>query len=238
MALSAHWIYGIHAVEAVLKNKTRKVIRLCVLNHNNKLSEIRSDIEPTVVEKEFFLKTFGKDAIHQGCAVLVDDAETLYIEDVVAQEGDAPIVILDQVTDPHNIGAILRSCAVFCARALVVHDTGTPQNTAVVAKSASGALEIVPLVRVSNIARTIQYLKENMFWCVGLSEYGTDILSNMDLHGKYAFIIGSEGKGMRKLTMESCDILAKLPTSEAFSTLNAAQACTVTLYESFKQRYL
>lgn len=238
MSQSAHWIYGTHAVKAILKNKRRKVVKFCVLKEDTELSNIRKDIRPTIVDKNFFCKTFGRDALHQGCAVLVHAPENLFIEDVVAIEGDSPIVILDQVTDPHNIGAILRSCAVFEARALIVQDSGSPENTSVVAKTASGALEIVPIVRVANISRTIQFLKDKMFWCVGLSEYGTKELSEVGLKGKFAFVIGSEGKGMRRLTRESCDVLAKLPSSECFSTLNAAQACTVTLYESFKQRKL
>ena len=238
MSQNAHWIYGTHAVEAILKNKQRRVVKFCVLREDTELANIRQDLKPTVVDKNFFYRTFGRDALHQGCAVLVHDVEKLFIEDVVAIEGDSPVIVLDQVTDPQNIGAILRSCAVFGARALIVQDSGSPENTSVVAKTASGALEIVPIVRVANISRTIQFLKDNMFWCVGLSEYGAKVLSEMDLKGRFAFVIGSEGKGMRRLTMESCDVLAKLPSSERFSTLNAAQACTVTLYESFRQRKL
>lgn len=238
MSHDAHWVFGTHAVEAILRNRQRKILKFCVLNANNDLIGIRKEIKPIVVDKEFFSRTFGRDALHQGCAVLACNTEKLFIEDIIAMDGDSPIVILDQVTDPHNIGAILRSCGVFGARALIVQDSGTPENTSVVAKTASGALEIVPIIRVPNISRTIQFLKNNMFWCIGLSEYGSEMLPKMDLRGKFAFVIGSEGKGMRRLTMECCDMLAKLPSTIEFSTLNAAQACTVTLYESFRQRML
>lgn len=240
MSQKTYWVYGIHSVETALNNPCRDVTRVCVVHDMfNRIAPLArshniSNIE--IVDKHFFTSTFGHGATHQGCAVMVRDMQDVGIEDVIVHESSAPIVILDQITDPHNIGAILRSAAVFGARAVVVQDAGAPKLTSTIAKVASGALEFVPFIRVTNISRTIKLLKDNMFWCVGLSEYGDKLLSEIDLKGKYAFIIGSEGSGMRRLTKESCDILARLPSTEQFSTLNAAQACTVTLYESFKQR--
>lgn len=242
MNSSIKWIYGIHSVEAILNNKKRKIRRLCVLKSLvdtfEPLVRKRKDINLEVVDKGFFISTFGKNITHQGCAIQVVEDKEIFLEDVVTLEGNAPIVILDHITDPHNIGAIIRSCAVFGARAVVVQDAGSPEVTSVIAKTACGAMELVPLVRVTNIARSMEYLKENGFWCIGLGEDGTDVLSKVDLKGKFAFVIGSEGDGMRRLTRESCDIIARLPSSEQFSTLNAAQACTVTLYESFRQRFI
>lgn len=240
MSQKTYWVYGIHSVETALKNQCREVTRVCVVHDMfdriAPLARSRNISNIEIVDKYFFSSTFGHGVTHQGCAVMVRDTQDVGIEDIIVHESSAPIVILDQITDPHNIGAILRSAAVFGARAVVVQDAGAPKLTSTIAKVASGALEFVPLIRVTNISRTIKLLKNSMFWCVGLSEYGDKLLSEIDLKGKHAFIIGSEGNGMRRLTKESCDILAKLPSTEQFSTLNAAQACTVTLYESFKQR--
>lgn len=240
MASNTRWVYGIHSVEAVLKNKKREIKRFCVLKSTldtfESLLKENRKIFPELVDKGFFIRTFGKDVTHQGCAVLVKEEKGVFLEDIINDTSDSPIVMLDQVTDPHNIGAIVRSCAVFGARAVIVQDVGSPEATSVVAKTASGALEIVPIIRVTNISRTIRELQDASFWCIGLCEEGRDVLSNIDLRGRFAFVIGSEGDGMRRLTKDSCDILAKLPSTQEFSTLNAAQACTVTLYESFRQR--
>ncbi len=238
--MSYVWVYGIHSVEAAISNPNKDIRRLCALKSvaGRLRSFERRGLHIEVVNKGFFISTFGRDAIHQGCAALVQENGVIHIEDIVRNEdnNDKPIVILDLVTDPHNIGAILRSCAVFDARCVVVQDSGSPDVTPVVAKASSGASELIPLVRVTNISRTLQYLKDNMFWCIGLGERTDKYLNEMDLKGKFAFVIGSEGEGMRRLTMESCDVIAKLPSSDRFSTLNAAQACTVALYESFRQR--
>lgn len=234
---SSMWIYGVHAVQAVLKNPKRVVLRFIIANkeHVSNFSFSKSII-PEVIPKQQFSDLFGKDAIHQGVAVLVEHNNEIFIEDILRDQDDRPIVILDQITDPHNIGAILRSAAVFDAKCLIVTENNSPSETSVLAKTASGALEIVPIVRVVNLAQCMKLLKKNNYWCVGLDERGTDYLNDLNLLGRYAFVIGSEGYGMRRLTKESCDILAKLPVSDSFSTLNAAQACTVTLYESFRQK--
>lgn len=232
------WIYGWHAVQAAINNPDRIVYRLMVSDQEQAKSfSLDKSVDVEVVNKQYFSDLFGKDAMHQNIAALVKPQTEIFLEDMLAKDDDRPIVILDQITDPHNIGAILRSAAVFDVKCMIVPENNTPNETAVLAKTASGALEIVPIVRVINLARCIKTLKENNYWCIGLDERGTDFLNNLDLAGKFAFIVGSEGSGMRRLTKESCDILAKLPVSDNFSTLNAAQACTVTLYESFRQRH-
>ena len=238
--MSYVWVYGFHSVEAAIRNPNKDIRRLCALKSvadRLRSFERRRGLHIEIVNKGFFSSTFGREAIHQGCAALVEGNNVVHIEDVIHDgNDDRPIVVLDHVTDPHNVGAILRSCAVFNARCVVVQDSGSPDVTPVVAKASSGASELIPLVRVTNISRTLEYLKGNMFWCIGLGERTDKCLSEIDLKGKFAFVIGSEGDGMRRLTMETCDIIAKLPSSERFSTLNAAQACTVALYESFRQR--
>lgn len=231
------WIYGFHAVAAVLKNPMRNVLRFIIAN-KAQLSKFsfHKSIKPEIVDKHVFVDLFGKEAIHQGCAVLVERLEKIFLEDILSIDDNRPILLLDQITDPHNVGAILRSAAVFDAKCIVTTEDSTPIETAVLAKSASGALEIVPIVRVVNLAQCMKTLKKHDYWCVGLDERGASMLDELDFSSKYAFVIGSEGSGLRRLTKDSCDILVRLPVSSGFSTLNAAQACTVTLYESFKRR--
>ena len=231
------WIYGTHAVGAVLQNPDRVVLRIIVASREQ-VDDFGKGFSKKVeiVDKQVFASLFGKDAIHQWCAVLVEPRKDVFLEDILRDETPRPIVVLDQVTDPHNVGAILRSAAAFDAKCLIVTENHSPSETSVLSKTASGALEIVPIVRVVNLYQCLQTLKKHDYWCVGLDERGTRYVNELDLCGKYAFIIGSEGKGMRRLTKESCDILSKLPVSAKFTTLNAAQACTVTLYESMRQR--
>ena len=239
MKTKLHWIYGRHSVEAVLNSDKREISRVVVGNENNAIIELaqRRRIVAETMDGSFFDSIFGKNAIHQKCAALVGDLPQLCVEDLLNDDDDTrPFVILDQVTDPQNIGSILRASAVFDARAVIVQDKHSPELSATSLKASSGASELVPLIRVTNLASTIKLLQKNNFWSVGLDERGDKLLAELPANTKYAIIIGSEGKGMRKLTKGYCDFLVKIPSSEKFSTLNAAQAATVSLYEVFKLR--
>lgn len=230
------WLYGRHAVRAALNNPKREILRVVAVEPDL-LCDCNEKVKVEVVDKNFFNTIFGKDAIHQGCAVQVRQLPDLGIEDVIEDDQDnRPIVFLDQVTDPQNIGSILRASAVFGARAVVVADDNSPEITASIAKAASGATEIVPVIRVTNLVQTIKKLKKAGFWCVGLDERGNKQIHELPLNGKFIFVIGSEGNGMRRLTREECDFLAIIPNCGTFSTLNAAQAATVTLYEFLRQQ--
>jgi len=227
------WIYGKHAVRAAVLNKNRQVFKVVVLPQNRDfLSDLSVKIE--VVDKNYFSSLFGKDTIHQGCAAQVLPLDEIFLEDL--PDDDRPIVFLDQVTDPQNIGSILRASAVFGAKAVVLPEMNSPEVTAVIAKVASGALESVPLIKVKNLVQSIKMLKKSGYWCVGLDERGDKTIGEMDLSGKFVLIIGSEGQGMRRLTRENCDFLVQLPSSGDFTTLNAAQAATVSLYEILRQK--
>ena len=239
MKTKLHWIYGRHSVEAVLSNNTREVARVVVGNENDVLVALACSrhIDAEIMDNSFFDSVFGKNAIHQKCAALVGELPQLCVEDLLVDSSDMrPFVILDQVTDPQNIGSILRASAVFDARAVVVQDKHSPELSATSLKASSGASEFVPLIRVVNLANTIKLLQKNNFWSVGLDERGDKLLAALPSNTKYAIIIGSEGKGMRKLTKDYCDFLVKIPSNKNFSTLNAAQAATVSLYEVFKLR--
>ena len=233
------WIYGKHAVVSALLNKNRHIKRFVALESlksyfEEQLKNLK--ISPEIVDSDFFLSKFGRNATHQGCAVLAEPLKEIFLEDLLSDPADErPIVFLDQVTDPQNVGSILRASAVFGARAVVVPENSSPEMSPAITKTASGATELIPLIRVTNLVQSLNLLKEKGFWCVGLDERGKKELSQVDLSGKIAIVIGSEGDGLRRLTRESCDFLAQLPFFENFSTLNAAQAATVSLYEILRQ---
>ncbi|MBR1733865.1 MAG: 23S rRNA (guanosine(2251)-2'-O)-methyltransferase RlmB [Alphaproteobacteria bacterium] len=237
------WIYGKHAVKAVLFNQKREILRFVLLESSKNFIEDVSfaiktrKISYEIVDSDFFFSLFGKNAIHQGCAILVKKLKEQFLEELIIDKNDdRPFIFLDQVIDPQNIGSIMRAAAVFGARAVVMTEDHSPEITATVAKTASGALENIPLIKVVNLTQSLNLLKKNGFWVVGLDERSEKNLADIDLSGKFVFIIGSEGFGMRRLTKESCDFLAKLPGVSSFTTLNAAQAATISLYESCKQR--
>ena len=235
------WIYGKHAVKAAVHNEGREVSRLVILESCKDFVEqldCRSkSLKPEIVDRNFLSALFGKDSIHQGCAALIKNFDELSLEDVLDDESDdRPIIFLDQITDPQNIGGILRAAAVFGARAVVMMYTNSPEVTPAISKIASGALELIPLIRIVNLVNSIKLLKKQGFWIIGTAENSEKKLDEIDLRGKNAFIIGSESDGIRRLTRENCDFLVQLPTSGEFTTLNAAQAATVSLYESLRQR--
>jgi 23S rRNA (guanosine2251-2'-O)-methyltransferase len=234
------WIYGKHAVRAALQNPKRKILRFIVLEScRNYWEECRllQRINIEIVDKNFFNALFGKEAIHQGCAVLAKQLPECSVEELIKDESDMrPFVFLDQISDPQNIGSILRAAAVFGARATVVTENNSPPLTPAVIKAASGAVEHVPLIRVTNLVRTINDLKKNGFWCMGLDERSDKKICEISLNEKLIIVIGSEGDGMRRLTRETCDFLVQLPAFANFSTLNAAQAATISLYEVLRQK--
>ena len=174
-------------------------------------------------------------AVHQGLALLAEPLDELDIEDVLRQtaamSGRSIVVLLDQVSDPQNIGAVLRSAAAFGALAVVLAEHGAPPVTGALAKAASGALDRIPLVRTVNLARTLDRLKQDGFWICGLDESADAVLSMLDLGDRIAIVLGGEGRGMRRLVRERCDYLARLPTRSAQRTLNISNAAAVALYE-------
>ena len=135
------------------------------------------------------------------------------------------------MTDPHNIGAIMRSAAAFGARAILIPDRNAPEISGTLAKSASGAVEHVPLIRVVNLVRALEQLKKAGFWSVGLAGEAERTLAAQNVSGRLCLVLGSEGSGMRRLTREACDVMARLPTGGAISSLNVSNAAAVALYE-------
>jgi 23S rRNA (guanosine2251-2'-O)-methyltransferase len=179
-----------------------------------------------------------RGAVHQGLAAKVHPLPDRGIEDVIAEaEGQeqARVMILDQVTDPQNVGAILRSAAAFGALAVILTERHAAPESGALAKAASGALEHVPLIRVANLARALELLKKGGFWIAGLAAEGSQTLADAKLTGKVGLALGAEGPGLRRLTREHCDLLVRLPTGGAIDHLNVSNAAAVALYELVRQ---
>jgi 23S rRNA (guanosine2251-2'-O)-methyltransferase len=229
------WLYGLHPCKAALENPKRRVLRICVTD--SALSDLRNAFKPNhpkpqiVVPKEFE-KLLERGAVHQGIAIEVEGLKALDIEQVPGY-GSRPLVVLDQVTDPHNVGAILRSCAAFNACAVITQDRHSPNVTGTLAKAASGALEIVPIVTVTNISKTLEQLKAAGYWTVGMDGSTSITFRQAKLGAKTALVMGAEGKGLRRLVAEHCDMLVKLPMNESMESLNVSNAAAIALYELF-----
>ena len=178
-------------------------------------------------------RALPQGAVHQGIALLCDPLPDLNLEDVVALKppGSRLVVVLDQVTDPHNEGAILRSAAAFGAAAVVVQDRHAPPESGVLAKAASGALDLVPRVTVVNIARTLERLGRLGFWRIALASDGDSSLSEAANQGDVALVLGAEGAGLRRLVREHCDVSAHIPIASEIGSLNVSNAAAIAFYE-------
>jgi 23S rRNA (guanosine2251-2'-O)-methyltransferase len=227
------WLYGRHPVLAALANPERRIERLLATKDvaERHAAEF-SGQSPQILSREDLAQRLPAGAVHQGLAVLAAPLEEPGLEDVLARCGDDALVLaLDQVTDPHNVGAILRSAAAFGAAGVIVTERNAPADTGVLAKAASGALELVPLLRAVNLARTLDQLKEAGFWTYGLDERGDAPIGSLDLKGRVCIVLGAEGEGLRRLTAEKCDRLVTIPTQAALAALNVSNAAAVAAYE-------
>jgi 23S rRNA (guanosine2251-2'-O)-methyltransferase len=229
------WLYGHHPVLAALANPDRKVERLLATRevaerHAAQFAAASAKVE--TLPREDLAQRLPAGAVHQGLAALVAPLEEPQLEDLLARCGEHALVLaLDQVTDPHNVGAILRSAAAFGVAGLLVTERHAPADTGVLAKAASGALEIVPLVRAVNLARALDQLKEAGFWLYGLDEKGEVRIDELDLGGRACIVLGAEGEGLRRLTAEKCDRLVTIPTTVRLGSLNVSNAAAVAAYE-------
>ncbi|MGC1271642.1 MAG: 23S rRNA (guanosine(2251)-2'-O)-methyltransferase RlmB [Croceibacterium sp.] len=229
-------LWGRHAVEAALKNPERRHRKLWATREgiDSLDGELPANFPIEYAEVADLARLVARDAPHQGLVLECDPLEDLHLADVLANvdEEDAhrPILVLDQVTDPHNVGAILRSAAAFDALAIVTQDRHAPPEGGVVGKSASGALEVVPWVRVVNLARAMEELAEAGYWRIGLAGEAVVTLADALPAGPVALVLGAEGEGMRHNIAAHCDALAKLPISEAMESLNVSNAAAIALY--------
>lgn len=225
-----NWLFGHHAVRAALANPER-TCRQLLLTPEAAKDWVSTGLTPTIVDRTEIDRHVPAGAVHQGVALLADPLPELALEDVLFSAApDALFVLLDQVTDPHNVGAILRSCAVFGVTALIMPDRNAATATGTLAKTASGALEAVPVVRVVNLSRTIRQLQEADVWVIGLEGIAEKPLEAVLRPGRIALVLGAEGPGLRRLTGETCDTLGHLPTAGEFASLNVSNAAAVALY--------
>lgn len=231
-------IYGRHAVLSALKNPKRKIKKLIITAENRaEVAKIAPQAPLTISDKKEFAKILPEDAVHQGFALYCDRLETYTLTDLLhlaENKTRCHILILDQVTDPQNIGAIIRSCAAFETLGLIVQDKNSPLESGAMDKAAAGTTEFVPVARVANLSRAIATLKENGFWIMGMDGYAQTTIDKIDKSGKTAIVMGSEGKGMRRLVEENCDSSVKLPISPNVESLNVSTAAAIALYELSK----
>jgi 23S rRNA (guanosine2251-2'-O)-methyltransferase len=227
------WLYGRHPVLAALANPERRIERILATREaaDREAAEF-SGRSVQIVSREELARHLPAGAVHQGMAALAAPLEEPSLEDVLARcREDALLFALDRVTDPHNVGAILRSAAAFGLAGVLVTERHAPADTGVLAKAASGGLELVPLVRAVNLARALEQLKQAGFWLYGLEERGDAPIDTLDLRGRVCIVLGAEGEGLRRLTEEKCDRLVIIPTMGRLSALNVSNAAAIAAYE-------
>lgn len=233
------WLYGTHAVIAALTNPARRRHRLIATKqaYEGLLSLLGDDALPLDPEAEIVDRTevdsaCGPDSVHQGLALLVDPLEEEAIEDIITERpsGADTLVVLDQATDPRNIGSVMRSARAFGARAIIMQDRNAPPETGAMAKAASGAMEHVTVVRVTNLARALWILKDANYWCMGLDGTADKDIGDVDPTERNVIVLGAEGSGLRRLTRETCDQLVRIPICTDSESLNLSNAAAVALY--------
>jgi len=223
-------LYGWHTVAAALANPRRTIRKIVATEnaaHRLATEGFTLPVPPEIVRPDAIAARLSPDAVHQGLLVEADPLPALDIEDV---EAAGTVLVLDQITDPHNVGAILRSAAAFAVSAVVTTARHSPEATGVLAKSASGALDLVPIVTVQNLARALSDLKERGFLTVGLDSEGETDLAQAPLREPLALVLGAEGRGLRQLTRATCDIRARLDLPGAIKSLNVSNAAAIALY--------
>ncbi len=234
LAENEELLYGIHTVREALNNPARRILRAFATK--NALSKLQEDfrtagISPEVVLPKELTRRLGADAVHQGVLLLAEPLPEQTLAEVAGEDG--PLLLLDQITDPHNIGAILRSAAAFCVSGVIITRRHAPAAaTGVLAKAASGALEHVPLVRVTNLARAMAELRQDFGYTLwGLDSDGEAVLDcATEVPERIALVLGAEGKGLRLKVRETCDAILRLDMPGAIRSLNVSNAAAIALF--------
>ena len=234
------WLWGRHPVLAAVANPRRRLLRLCAVDETAAelaaaAAQAAACPRPPVerLDRRVLAAPLATDAAHQGFAALARPLPPADFEDLPEAVRAAPdllLVVLDQVTDPRNVGAVLRSAQAFGAAAVLVQDRHAPEESGALAKAASGALEAVPLIRVTNVARTLRALHDDGIRCLGLAGEAAAPLDRAPLDGRIALVLGAEGGGLRRLVREACDALLRIPIAPAVESLNLSVAAAVALY--------
>jgi 23S rRNA (guanosine2251-2'-O)-methyltransferase len=230
-------VYGRHPVQALLENRPRQVKRVLLVDADAALSKL-ADSAGVALERisRDKLEALVKSSQHQGIAAEASEFQYADLDSVVRPDVPALILALDSVQDPYNLGALARSAECFGATGLLVPQDRAAQVTPTALKASAGALERLPVVRVVNLVRALEQLKEQGFWVTGLAGEGSDELGAVDLTGPTVIVVGSEGEGLRPLVRRACDRLARIPMTGRTGSLNASVAGGVALAEAFRQR--
>jgi 23S rRNA (guanosine2251-2'-O)-methyltransferase len=224
-------LWGKHAVAAALDNPDRKVLKAWATRDAAAMMQFPAEVAVTLADVADLGRLVPHDAAHQGLVVEVEPLDEVWLDELLTGADEhAVLLVLDQVTDPHNVGAILRSAAAFGAIGIVTQDRHSPPESGALAKAASGALERVPWARVVNLARALDDIGEVGFWRIGLTGDAESDLKSALGPPRVALVLGAEGPGLRHNTREHCDALARLPISEAVESLNVSNAAAVALY--------
>ena len=224
-------LWGKHAVAAALDNPRRKLLKAWATREAAGFMQFPPDVAVTLADVADLGRLVPKDAPHQGVVIEVEPLEEVWLDELMTRADErAVLLVLDQVTDPHNVGAILRSAAAFGAIGIVTQDRHSPPESGALAKAASGALERVPWARVVNLARALEEIGEAGFWRIGLAGDAATELKDALGPQRVALVLGAEGPGLRPNTREHCDALARLPISDAIESLNVSNAAAVALY--------
>ncbi|HBS34636.1 MAG TPA: 23S rRNA (guanosine(2251)-2'-O)-methyltransferase RlmB [Parvularcula sp.] len=237
----ALWLYGRHAAAAALANPNRRIKRgfatrnamdwLLTLNLAEQRLALIEDARPDAIDR-----LLQPGAVHQGLALEAFDLERARLKDVCEPDGSQrPVVVLDQITDPQNIGAVFRSAAAFGARAAIVQERRTPPLSGALAKAAAGAIETLPCVKAVNIARALEALKDLGYHCAGLAGESARPVADMPRDRPIAVVLGAEGAGLRQLVGETCDALYRIPITREMESLNVSNAAAIALYEATRQ---
>ncbi len=236
------WLYGLHAVVAALRNPARIKLQFLATASaaENLSSHLKNpDPDPEITDSQRIARVLPAGAVHQGLALRVRHLAEPNLEEIGAPQQDGPprlVVVLDQLTDPQNVGAILRSCAAFGATAVILTGRHAPPASGVLAKAASGAADLVPIIRVVNLARALEQLAELGYWRVGLDSQAPQPIGEVDLSSNLAIVLGAEGSGLRQLTASKCDFLARIPAGGELASLNVSNAAAIILYEVARRR--
>lgn len=228
------WLYGLHAAKAALRNPLRKVKKaILTANAAEQIgSALLSKVPHDIVDAETVSHSLPQGSVHQGVALSCAPLPQRTLTEVLQpSESRRVVLLLDQVTDPHNVGAMLRSAAAFGVNAVVMQDRNAPPESGALAKSASGALDIVPIISVVNLSRALEELSEMGFYCIAMAGDGEKTLREAAEAKDIALVLGSEGSGIRKLVREHCDTAAFVPISDAMESLNVSNAAAIALYE-------
>jgi 23S rRNA (guanosine2251-2'-O)-methyltransferase len=230
------WLYGLHAVQAALANPHRKLGRAALTPRAIETlgKTLLSRVQVETMEPGAIDRLLPAGAVHQGAALEAWPLKSRDLEEILAEprpEGRRIVLVLDQLSDPHNVGAILRTAAAFGVTAVVVQDRHAPPQSGALAKAASGALDMIPYVEVVNIARTLDQLAELGFWRIALAGDGETSLADAIPVGDVALVLGSEGAGIRRLVREHCEASALIPISKTMESLNVSNAAAIALYE-------